>query len=49
MSSISIPMNILERFFDIEKLIYRVNELLAVSKKDDEHYIMLERFRNALN
>lgn len=48
-SSISIPMNILERFFDIEKLIYRVNELLAVSKKDDEHYIMLERFRNALN
>lgn len=48
-SSISIPMNILERFFDAEKLIYRVNELLAASEQDDERYIILECFRNALN
>lgn len=48
-SSISIPMNILERFFDTGKLICRINELLAASEQDDERYIILECFRNALN
>lgn len=45
--SYSVQINVLERFFDIEKLIQRVEELLAVSNPNSERYTILNRFRDA--
>ena len=45
--SYSVQINVLERFFDTEKLIQRVEELLAVSNPDSERYTILNRFRDA--
>lgn len=45
--SYSVQINVLERFFDIEKLIQCVEELLTVSNPDSERYTILNRFRDA--
>ena len=45
--SYSVQINVLERFFDIEKLIQHVEKLLAVSNLDSERYTILNRFRDA--
>ena len=45
--SYSVQINVLERFFDIEKLIQHVEKLLAVSNPDSERYTILNRFRDA--